>query len=47
MKNFDEQSKELSESPQETLIEFFRNSPLLKADLDLERALDYGRDIQL
>ena len=30
-----------------SLIEFFRSSPLVGADLDLEREPDYGRDIDL
>lgn len=30
-----------------SLVEFFRNSPLVGADVDLERDTDYGRDIEL
>jgi hypothetical protein len=30
-----------------SLVEFFRKSPLVGAGLDLERAQDYGRDIDL
>jgi prevent-host-death family protein len=30
-----------------SLVEFFRSSPLVGAGLDLERELDYGRDIKL
>ncbi|HEX3105885.1 MAG TPA: type II toxin-antitoxin system Phd/YefM family antitoxin [Terriglobales bacterium] len=30
-----------------SLVEFFRKSPLVGAGLDLERAPDYGRDIDL
>jgi antitoxin Phd len=29
------------------LVEFFRQSPLMGADLNLEREPDYGRDIKL
>jgi hypothetical protein len=32
---------------QQTLVEFFRNSPLVEAELDLERVPDYGRDISM
>jgi hypothetical protein len=31
----------------ETIVEFFRNSPLAGADIDLERQKDEGRDIRL
>ena len=30
-----------------SLVEFFRSSPLVGADLHLEREPDYGRDIEL
>jgi antitoxin Phd len=30
-----------------SLVEFFRTSPLVDAGLDLDRDLDYGRDIEL
>ena len=30
-----------------SLVEFFRRSPLVGADIDLEREPDYGRDIDL
>lgn len=42
-----EQSDELTGPQQQTLIEFFRNSPLVDAELDFERVPDYGRDISL
>jgi prevent-host-death family protein len=31
----------------QTLIEFFAQSPLAKANLDLERTPDYGREVKL
>jgi len=31
----------------QTLVEFFQQSPLVGVDLDLERAQDIGRDIDL
>ena len=33
--------------PSQTLVEFFAQSPLTKANLDLERTPDYGRDVKL
>ena len=42
-----EQTDELTAPRQETLVEFFRNSPLVEADLDFERVPDYGRDISM
>jgi hypothetical protein len=30
-----------------SLVQFFRESPLMGADLDLERSRDTGRDIDL
>jgi antitoxin Phd len=44
-----EQYEQLTARPREpeSLLEFFRNSPLVGADLDLEREPDYGRDIDL
>jgi len=45
----DEQYEELvgrSYQPK-TLVEFFRTSPLVGIDLDLERQKDQGRDIEL
>jgi hypothetical protein len=42
-----EQSDELRASREQTLIEFFRNSPLVEAELDFERVPDYGRDTSL
>jgi hypothetical protein len=41
------QSDELTPPQQQTLVEFFRNSPLVEAELDLERVPDYGRNISL
>lgn len=32
---------------QHTLVEFFRNSSLVEAELNLEREVDYGRDVDL
>ena len=32
---------------QGSLVTFFRQSPLLGADLDLTREVDYGREIEL
>lgn len=31
--------------PKESIVDFFRNSPLFGLDLDLTRDDDYGRDI--
>lgn len=44
-----ERYEQLTARPRQpkTLIEFFRSSPLVGADLDLEREADYGRDIDL
>ena len=45
----DEQYEELvgrSHQPK-TLVEFFRTSPLVGVELDLERQKDEGRDIEL
>jgi prevent-host-death family protein len=40
--------KLIAKSRQPTsLVEFFRNSPLVGAGLDFEREPDYGRDIEL
>jgi hypothetical protein len=39
-----EQSDELTVPQQQTLVEFFRNSPVVEAELDFERVLDYGRE---
>ncbi|MGH9318683.1 MAG: type II toxin-antitoxin system Phd/YefM family antitoxin [Vicinamibacteria bacterium] len=33
--------------PKDSLISFFRNSPLASVDLDLERVDDYGRKVDL
>jgi prevent-host-death family protein len=33
--------------PSRTLVDFFAQSPLAKADLDLERTPDYGRELRL
>ena len=32
---------------QESLVTFLRNSPLAGVELDLERTLDYGREVTL
>ena len=32
---------------QQSLVEFFRNSPLAEEDLDFERMPDSGRDISM
>jgi hypothetical protein len=42
-----EQSDELTRVQQQTLLEFFRNSPLVEAEFDFEREPDYGRDISM
>ena len=42
-----QQSDESPAPRQQTLLEFFRNSALIGADLDFEREPDYGRDIDL
>lgn len=33
--------------PEESLVSFFRNSPLVGVDLDWERVDDYGRKVDL
>jgi len=33
--------------PFQTLVDFFAQSPLAKADIDLERTPDYGRELKL
>jgi prevent-host-death family protein len=38
--------KRLTE-PKDSLVSFFRNSPLAAANLDLERTGDYGRKVEL
>jgi hypothetical protein len=45
---FDEQDEEvLPQSPQpKSLLEFFRESPLVGVELDLERQKDEGREIE-
>lgn len=44
-----EQFEELTVSRRHprSLVDFFRSSPLVGADFDFERDLDYGRDIDL
>jgi prevent-host-death family protein len=37
----------LTISKRQSLVEFFAQSPLAKADVDLERTPDYGREIDL
>jgi hypothetical protein len=32
---------------QQTLVEFFRDSPLVEAEFDFERVPDYGRDLSM
>ncbi len=41
--------KEIPEdiNKKETLAEFFRNSPLYNAQIDLERDQDFGREVDL
>ena len=41
-----EEFKKLSH-PKESLVDFFRNSPLFGVELDLARSRDTGRDIAL
>jgi antitoxin Phd len=33
--------------PSQTLVDFFAQSPLAKADVDLQRTPDYGRELKL
>jgi len=33
--------------PKGSLVSFFRDSPLARVELDLERADDYGRKVEL
>lgn len=33
--------------PDRSLVDFFRSSPLVGVDLELERSDDYGRDVDL
>ena len=40
-------SPQPSKNAQETLVEFFRRSPLFGLDLNLERDKDTGRDVEL
>ena len=47
MKNSIKQPDESPAPQQQTLLEFFRNSPLVGADLDFEHEPDYGRDIEM
>jgi hypothetical protein len=42
-----EKSNEAARSRGESLVEFFRNSPLVGADIDWERQEDKGRDVNL
>ena len=46
MKESQKKSEELDELRPQTLLDFFRNSPLVDEHLDLERELDLGRDIE-
>ena len=41
------QPAEEQPKPKTSLVEFFRESPLVGLDLDLERNKDTGRDIEL
>ena len=45
----DEQDDELVDRshPPKTLVEFFRTSPLVGVELDLERQKDEGREVEL
>jgi hypothetical protein len=45
MTNSPKQCEKPSAPQQQTLVEFFRNCPLVGAELDFEREPDYGRDI--
>ena len=49
LKASDEQSDPLvgKERQPESLVQFFRESPLVGVELDLEREKDTGRDIEL
>jgi prevent-host-death family protein len=43
----DEDYARLKGKPKTSLVEFFRSSPLVGVELDLERDRDTGRDVQL
>jgi hypothetical protein len=47
MTDFIERFEELPAAREQTLVEFFRSSPLVEAELDLEREPDYGRDVSI
>lgn len=47
MTNPFEDSEEFNMPRDQTLVEFFRSSPLLEMNLDFEREPDYGRDIEM
>ncbi|HEY4054010.1 MAG TPA: hypothetical protein VGL74_09710 [Terriglobales bacterium] len=47
MTNSAKQSEDSPASQPQTLLEFFRDSPLVGAELDFEREPDYGRDIEM
>jgi len=40
-------SKRFTSRKSQTLVEFFAQSPLSNADIDLERTPDYGRELKL
>ena len=39
--------RRMAHRPQDSLVDFFRHSPLVGIDLDLARHPDLGRDIEL
>ena len=47
MTNSAKQSDESPAPQPQTLLEFFRNSPLVGAEVDFEREPDCGRDIEM
>jgi hypothetical protein len=47
MTDFIERVEGLPAAREQTLVEFFRSSPLAEAELDFEREPDYGRDISI
>ena len=38
---------EIENEPQNSLVEFFENSPLYNSGIDLERDKDFGREVKL
>ncbi|MCP4156354.1 MAG: type II toxin-antitoxin system Phd/YefM family antitoxin [bacterium] len=42
-----DEEENIKNKNQESLVEFFQNSPLCNSNLDLERDKDFGREIEL